>query len=472
MLMTQKSRFALFFGNRGFFPASLQAEARKELPRVLEAAGHEVLMLDAEATRYGAVETTQEGQVFANFLRENQDKFDGVILSLPNFGDENGAAAALKDAGVPILVQAYPDEFDRMGPALRRDAFCGKFSIMDVFYQHNLKFTALKPHVVSPTSERFKANLDHFDRLCRVVKGFQNLVVGAIGARTTAFKTVRFDEVALQRAGVTVETFDLAGVLARVKSVPADGSAYKEKLEELQAYTTWDGVPDAAIDNITRLGVVLDELIEEYNMDAIAIRCWIELQEQLGISPCVLLGLLNNTGTIAACEVDVCNAVAMAALSLASGRPATVLDWNNNYGEEDDKCILFHCGPVPSDLMTNKGQVSDHLILVNAVGENQSFGCVVGRIAPTDLTFGSMMTDAGRVKVYLGDGRFTEDPIPSNFFGAAGVVEIAGLQDVLLHVGMQGYRHHVGVTTGKYVAPVQEALEKYLDFDVTILQTG
>ncbi len=469
--MTKKSKFALFFGNRGFFPASLQAEAREELPRVLEAAGHDVLILDAEATRYGAVETPQEGQVFANFLRENQGKFDGVILSLPNFGDENGAVAALKDAGVPILVHAYPDEFDRMGPALRRDAFCGKFSIMDVFYQHNMKFTALKPHVVSPSSERFIANLDHFDRLCRVVKGFQNLVVGAIGARTTAFKTVRFDEVALQRVGVTVETFDLAGVLARVKSVPTDGSTYKAKRKELGVYTTWDGVPDAAIDNITRLGVVLDELIEEYNMDAIAIRCWIELQEQLGISPCVLLGLLNNTGTIAACEVDVCNAVAMAALSLASGHPATVLDWNNNYGEEDDKCILFHCGPVPSDLMTHKGHVSDHLILINAVGENQSFGPVVGRIAPTDLTFGSMMTDAGRVKVYLGDGRFTEDPIPDNFFGAAGVAEITGLQDVLLHVGMHGYRHHVGVTTGKYVAPIQEALEKYLDFDVTKLQT-
>jgi len=470
--MTQKSRFALFFGNRGFFPASLQAEAREELPRVLKAAGHEVLILDAEATRFGAVETPQEGQIFANFLGQNQGKFDGVILSLPNFGDENGAVTALKEAGVPILIQAYPDEFERMGPALRRDAFCGKFSIMDVFYQHNLKFTALKPHVVSPSSERFKTNLDHFDRLCRVVKGFRHLVVGAIGARTTAFKTVRFDEVALQRVGVTVETFDLSDVIARVKSVPVQGSAYKDKQEALQAYTSWEGVPDTALENITRLGVVLDELIAEYNMDAIAIRCWIELQQQLQISPCVLLGFLNNTGTIAACEVDVCNAVAMAALSLASGCPATVLDWNNNYGEEDDKCILFHCGPVPAELMTGKGQVSDHLILANTIGENHGFGCVVGRIAPSDLTFGSMMTDSGRVKVYLGEGRFTEDPIPDNFFGAAGVAEISGLQDVLLHVGMHGYRHHVGVTTGKHIAPIQEALEKYLDFDVTVLQAG
>jgi L-fucose isomerase-like protein len=468
--MTQKSRFALYFGNRGFFPASLQAEAREELPRVLQAAGHEVLVLDAEATRYGAVETPQEGQIFANFLRQNQGKYDGVILSLPNFGDENGAVAALKESGVPILVQAYPDDFDRMGPDLRRDAFCGKFSIMDVFYQHNLKFTAIKPHVVSPSSERFKSNLDHFDRLCHVVKGFHNLVIGAVGARTSAFKTVRYDEVALQRMGVTVETFDLSTVIARVKSLSADSSSYKAKMAVLKDYTSWEGIPQAALDNLTRLGVVLDELIAENQMDGIAIRCWIELQQQLGISPCVLLGLLNNTGTIASCEVDVYNAVVMAALSFASGRPATVLDWNNNYGEEDDKCILFHCGPVARELMTDKGHISDHLILANSVGPNNSFGCVVGRIAPTDLTFGSMMADAGKVKIFLGDGRFTEDPIPGNYFGAAGVAEINRLQDVLLHVGMHGYRHHVSVTPGKYVALLKEALEKYLGFDVSVPQ--
>ena len=468
--MADKSRFALYFGNRGFFPVSLQAEAREELPKVLQAAGHEVLILDEQATRYGAVETPQEGQIFANFLRQNQGKFDGVILSLPNFGDENGAVAALKEAGVPILIQAYPDDFDRMGPESRRDAFCGKFSIMDVFYQHNLKYTALKPHVVSPSSERFKANLDHFDRLCRVVKGFRHLVVGAVGARTSAFKTVRYDEVALQRMGVTVETFDLSTVIARVKALSVESSVYKDKMDVLKKYTSWEGVPETALDNITRLGVVLDELIVENQMDAIAIRCWLELQQQLGISPCVLLGLLNNTGTIAACEVDVNNAVIMSALSFASGRPATVLDWNNNYGDDDNKCILFHCGPVPRELMTDKGHISDHLILANSVGKNNSFGCVVGRIAPTDLTFASMMTDAGKVKIFLGDGRFTEDPIPGNFFGAAGVAEIDKLQDVLLHVGMNGYRHHVGVTAGKHVAPLKEALEKYLSFEVSVPQ--
>jgi L-fucose isomerase-like protein len=427
-------------------------------------------MLDENATRYGAVETPREGAVYANFLRQNQGGFGGVILCLPNFGDETGAVAALQEAGVPILIQGYPDELDKMAPEVRRDAFCGKISIMDVFCQYGLKFTALRPHVVSPTSEGFRANVDHFDRVCRVVNGLKETVVGAIGARTTPFKTVRVDEVTLQRHGITVETLDLSEIIARVRALSADGVAYRDKARALQQYTSWSGIPQEAFQNIARLGVVLDQVIEEVQMDAIAIRCWTELQTQLGISPCVLLGELNNRGIPAACEVDVANAVMMRALGLASDGPAACLDWNNNYGDDEDKCILFHCGPVPKTMMTDSGRIVDHAILANTVGEGCGYGCHVGRIAPTDLTFGSLLTDEGRVKCYLGQGKFTRDQIPGAFFGCAGVAEIDDLQGVLLHIGHGGYRHHVSVTPGKVQAPLQEALAHYLGFEVALPQ--
>ena len=462
-----KTTFALFFGNRGFFPASLQEAAREEMERVLKALGHEVLTLDKEATRYGAVETPAEGQVYANFLRENRGKFGGVILCLPNFGDETGAIAALKDAGVPILIQAYPDDLDKMAPATRRDAFCGKFSIMDVFYQHGLKFSALRPHTIAPDSDRFRENVDHFDRLCRVVAGMKDMVVGAIGARTTAFKTVRIDEVALQRHGITMETLDLSDVFARMEAVTAGGEAYNAKANTLNGCASWENVPDDAVDKLIRLGLVIDQVIEEYGMDAIALRCWIEMQQQLGISPCVLLSLLNDGHLAAACEVDVGNAVAMHALGLASGSTTACLDWNNNYGDDDNRCILFHCGPVPGSMMTCEGRITDHAILANAVGEGNAFGCNVGRIAPGPFTFGSMMTESGRLRFYLGQGTFTSDPVPGDFFGCAGVAHIQELQDVLLYVGKQGYRHHVSVTPGGVVAPVREALEYYLGFEVS-----
>jgi L-fucose isomerase-like protein len=466
---TPETTFALFFGNRGFFPSELMREAREELPRALKGLGYDYLMMDEDATRYGAVETVEEGERFASFLNENRGKYQGIILSLPNFGDETGAVAALKEADVPILIQAYPDDLDKMGPAVRRDSFCGKFSVMDVFYQYGLKFTALKPHTVHPMSERFTENLEYFGALCRVVDGVRGMTVGAIGARTTAFKTVRIDEVALQRQGITMETIDLSHVFNRMTDITQD-AAYKDAKVRLEGLASWEGVPEEAKDKIVKLGLVIEQLIEEYALDAFALRCWIELQEQLGISPCILMGDFNQRGIPAACEVDVGNAVAMHALRLASQAPAMCLDWNNNYGDDDEKCILFHCGPIPPSLMKGKGRITDHAILANAVGEGRGYGCNVGLIAPGEFTFASMMTHEGKPRFYLGQGEFTGDPIPEDFFGCAGVARIDNLQGVLLHVGKHGYRHHVSATPGRHAAPVAEALDYYLDMSAALPQ--
>jgi L-fucose isomerase-like protein len=468
-MLVDKTTFALFFGNRGFFPASLQASARKEMAAALKKLGHKTIALDAKATRHGAVETPAEGERYARFLRDNAGKFGGVVLSLPNFGDETGAIAALKDCGVPILIQAYPDELNKMAPELRRDAFCGKFSIMDVFTQYGLPFTALTPHTVAPRSERFAQNVEHFDRVCRVYNGMTNLVVGAVGARTTPFKTVRIDELALQRHGITVETLDLSDIFARLRDYKRSDPKLKEKTRALKAYASWKGVPASALDTLARLGVALDAVVEEYGMHALALRCWIEMQQQLHVSPCVLLSMLNERGIPAACEVDVGNAVTMYALHRASGLPSACLDWNNNYGEEDDKCIVFHCGPVPRSMMTARGRIGDHAILCNAAGKGCGYGCSEGRIAPTPLTFGSLVTEAGDLCFYLGEGEVTVDPIPDDYFGCAGVLRAENLQEKLRVIGYLGHRHHTSVTPGHVVAPVLEAFTRYLDFEVTRL---
>ena len=157
-------------------------------------------------------------------------------------------------------------------------------------------------------------------------------------------------------------------------------------------------------------------------------------------------------------------------MHLASNAPIGLLDWNNNYGDENDKCILFHCGPLPKSLMQAQGQIADHAILINSVGAGNAYGCNVGRIKPMEFTFGSLMTDAGRIKMYLGGGRFTSDPLPENFFGVAGVAEIRNLQDVLLHIGNNGHRHHVSITPGNVQSPMQHALANYLDFEVSLPQ--
>ena len=373
------------------------------------------------------MESVADGVKYAAWLAEKRGKFDGVILCLPNFGDETGAVAALQDAGVPILVHAYPDELDKMGFKHRRDAFCGKFSIMDVFCQYGVPFTAFQPHTVHPDAAVFAQNIHDFAKVCRVVNGMKRFTVGAVGARTTAFKTVRFDELTLQRHGITCETLDLSTVISAVRGFKDNDRRVQKKADHLRGYTNCGAAPAATMLTLAKLGVVFDDLIEQLQLNALAIRCWLELEKELNVAPCLLLSELNDRLIPAACEVDVCNAVAMFALRLASGQPATCLDWNNNYGDDPDKCILFHCGPVPQSLMTGKGELVDHPMFAKALGAGCGWGPNVGRLAATPMTYASAKTEK---------------------------------------IGYEGYRHHVSLTPGHVAGAVHEALTRYLKYDM------
>lgn len=465
--MLRKTSFALFFGNRGFFPESLIASARKEVSTRLESLGYGVLTSDEKATRYGAVESPEEGRVYAAFLEKNKGKFDGVILCLPNFGDETGAVEALRDANVPIYILAYPDEPDKMDFSSRRDAFCGKFSIMDVFKQYGIKFTVFPPHVLSPSSKLFEEQIADFAAVCRVVKGMKRCTVGAVGARTSAFKTVRFDELCLEKYGITTEVFDLSEIIRRVQLKDMASDECKVKKETFKNYCDFSSVPEANFANLVKLSVVLDEIIAENHLDALALRCWLELEKVLHIAPCVILSELNDRGFPAACELDIGNAIGMYALKLATGNPAACLDWNNNYADDPDKCILFHCGPVAQSLMTAKGKVIDHPMFAKALGAGCGYGCNVGRIAPASFSFASSTTQDGKLSFYIGDGEFTADPIAPEFFGCAGVAKIENLQRKLYNLGYAGYRHHVSVAPGRVASALREAFSRYLGYEIT-----
>jgi len=465
----KKSTFALFVGTRTFFPPKYIKQARREIPEVLRELGNGFLEFPADQTATGGIETTADGEKYARWLEEHRGKFDGVILSQPNFADERGVVAALKNAKVPIYIQTYPDRLDSMGPADRRDGFCGRISITDNLWKYKIPFTILPPHTLDVSDPRFREQVKFFDSVCRVARGLDGMRVGAVGARTTAFKTVRIDEDALEAHGISMETYDLLSIHKKMEMISDGDADFKAKIADLSNYSTWCAGSEKALLTIARLGLVLDRLIEEDGLDTFALRCWDELQEHLNISPCVLMSQYNERGIPAACEVDIGNAVAMYALMLASGNPVACLDWNNNYGDDEDKCILFHCGPVPQDMMIDKGRIEDHLIIRNALGPGKGYGCNQGRIKPGPMTFASMRTAEGKPEFYVGEGVFTTDPIAANFFGAAGVAEIEDLQDVLLYVCENGHRHHTSVTYGRVAEAVYEAITKYRGMNVDVV---
>lgn len=460
----KKMTFALCFCNRGFMPGELIYEARKDMISAVTQAGYEYIAMDADATRYGGVETREEGLLYAKWLKENEGAYDGVIFSMPIFADENGAITALRDAGVPILLQAYPDELGKMDFKHRRDAYCGKFSVTDVFTQYQVPYTVLKPHVVHPISEKFRENLRDFAAICRVVNGMKRFNVGCIGARTTAFKTVRFDEMALQKYGITVESFDLSELIFKVKAMDDMDSRVLEKEKALKNYTDCSKVPDENMTTLAKVSVVLDEYIKEYRLDALTLRCWNEMETILRICPCVLLSELNDRGIVASCEIDLCSAITMRAMNLASEEAPAVLDWNNNYGNDEDKVILFHCGPVAQSLMMKKGAVTEHKMFAKN-DPGSGWGSNEGRIRAFPMTFSNCQTKDGRIVIYASEGEFTQDEIESDFFGCAGVAKIPDLQNKLIRLARGGFKHHTSVGVGHIKEVLKEAFTTYLHYD-------
>ncbi len=461
----KKMVFALCFGNRGFMPGELILGAREEMVKAVTDAGHDYIMMEESATRFGAVETRDEGLLYAKWLKEREGQYDGVIFCMPIFVDENGAINALQDAGVPILMQAYPDEIGKMDFKHRRDAYCGKFSVTDVFYQYQVPFTVLKPHVVHPLSPAFAENLREFAAICRVVNGMKRFNLGCIGARTTAFKTVRFDEITLQKYGINVEAFDLSELIMKVKEMEDQAPGVQEKLAKLRDYTDFSGVPEENAATLAKVGVVIDEYIRDYHLDAIALRCWNEMETYLRVSPCVLLGALNDMGIAASCEIDVCSAITMRAMQLASEEPATVLDWNNNYGDDEDKVVLFHCGPVAQSLMKGKGRVTEHKMFAKN-DPGSGWGTNEGRMDAFPMTYSNCKTEDGKLTVYVSEGRMTDDPIEEGYFGCAGVAEISRLQDKLIRLARGGFKHHTSVGKGHMQAVLEEAFTTYLGYDL------
>lgn len=454
-------------GNRDLFPDRLVSEGRKDILAVLEDMAVDPVILDESDTKLGAVETWEHAKRCAKLFRANRERIDGVLVTLPNFGDEKGVADTIKLSrlNVPILVQAYPDGLDRLSVEHRRDAFCGRISLCNNLHQYGFPFSLTELHTVHPNTENFKADLKRFLGVCRVVKGMRNARLGAIGARPNAFNTVRFSEKILQAAGISVSTIDLSELFGSAQALADDDQRVGSKLEEIRAYADVGRAPERPLLLMAKLGIVISDWMEQNDLGATAIQCWTSIQQNYGVNACTLMSIMSEKLMPSACEVDITGAVSMYALQLASNTPSALADWNNNYGDEPNKCVLFHCGNWPKALLPDI-QIKTADILGTTFGEELTYGAVAGRTPAGPMTFSRVTTDDrnGRIRSYVGQGRFTDDPLDT--FGARAVVEIPEMQKLMQYICMNGFEHHVAVSASQTAAILAEAFGTYLDWEV------
>lgn len=457
----------VIIGNRDFFPDSLVEKARTEIIEVFAKLDLTPILLETTDSKLGGVETFKDAQKCAELFKKHREEIAGVLVLLPNFGDEKGVADTLKLSGlnVPVLIQAYPDDLSKMNVVNRRDSWCGKISVCNNLYQYGIKYSLTSQHVSLPSSAEFQKDLMDFVAVCRVVKGLKNVRIGAIGARPGAFNTVRYSEKILQRNGITVTTFDLSEILGRANKLTADDAVVKQHIESINAYAPKGKTPNEAMLQIAKLDVVLKQIMEENALDATAIQCWTSLQQNYGCNVCTSMSIMSENMLPSACEVDVTGTLSMYAMQLASGSPSALVDWNNNYADDPEKCVLFHCGNWAKSFLPDI-EISNAPILGTSVGVENTYGALDGRTPAMPLTYGRISTDdpKGIIKAYIGEGELTNDPLTT--FGNRAVAQIPDLQGLMKYVCRNGFEHHVVMNASKTAAILEEALSNYMGWEV------
>jgi L-fucose isomerase-like protein len=466
-LQLKPTTLGVIVGNRGFFPAHLSDSGRKTILKVLEEEGVGGVCLTPEDTKFGAVFSLEDSRKCADLFKQHRDEIDGILVTLPNFGEETAIANAIRWAGlnVPVLVQASPDDAAHMTSADRGDSFCGKMSCCNNLRQYGIKYSLTSLHTVAHESASFREDLRQFAATCQVVRGLKSARLGVIGARPAAFKTVRYSEKLLEQSGISVETIDLSEILGRTKRLKDSDAVVKAKLEEMGAYVPTQNIPNEYLLRMAKLGAVVDAWMTENDLVANAIQCWTALEEYYGVVPCTIMSMSSNQLIPSACETDIAGLVGMYALVLASGQASAIVDWNNNYGDDPDKGVIFHCSNLPKDVFVD-ATMDYQAIIAGTVGKENTFGTVVGRIKTSPFTYCRVTTDdfTGRVAAYLGEGEVTNDPLET--FGGFGVVKVPNLQKLLRYICENGYEHHVAISLSQTATAVNEAMSKYLGWSV------
>ena len=473
MKKNKKQCFGVIIGTRAYFNSELARDVRKQLLKTLDAEGYDYVILPEDATPTGSssIETREDGLKCAELFRQNRDRIDGIIVSLPNFGFEIGIinAISVADLHVPVLVQACDDENDKVDLDSRRDAFCGKISVCNNLYQYGIPFTDTTLHTYSIYSDLLAKDINRFAAVCRVVNGLKHARIGQIGTRPLGFNTCRASEKLLQASGITVVPADLSEILYAAEAIEDSDTDLLRQMEKVAGYAE---VPESYREKLRlqcKFGVAVNRWVEANQVDAVAIQCWDSLEQNFGCAACVTMSMLSEAGIPAACETDIAGAVSMLALTLASKEPSAIADWNNNFAENRNKCVCTHCGNFPKSFIGNDNLRLGPLgVLGRTLGKINACGAVYAKVSAGDFTFFRISTDdtKGMIKAYVGEGKMTDDPYGMD--GCIVVTEVPELQKLMKYICKNGFEHHVALVRADVAGVIEEALDSYLGWDLYV----
>ena len=464
----KKQTFGVIIATRNIFNSKLAVDARAQVLAKLDQMGYNTIILPSAEAPTGNIEGYADAIKCADLFRKNSEVIEGIIVILPNFGDELGVVNSIKISGlkVPVLVVAVDDENDKVDVKSRRDAFCGKLSVCNNFYQYGVKFTDTIYHTYSLGSTEFTKDILKFAGICRVVKGMKGLRVGAIGTRPIGFQTMRVSEKLLQASDITVVPVDMSEIIAAAEKISENDPAVIAKVEAIQNYGSCGIASKGKIAKQARFGLAVEKWIQENDIDISAIQCWESIEKNYGCAACITMSMMGEKLMPSACEVDVAGTISMYALALAAQTPSAILDWNNNFADDRNKVVCTHCSNYPKSFFQSEIEIGSLDVLGTVLGSEDTFGAVKGKVAPGEMTYFRISTDdtKGTIKSYLGEGIMTDDPYGMD--GGIAVCEIPNLQGLMKYMCKNGFEHHVGMVRTHVAEILEEAIGNYLGWEV------
>jgi L-fucose isomerase-like protein len=281
-------------------------------------------------------------------------------------------------------------------------------------------------------------------RVGAVLMALRRSRFGVIGQPCPGMIDVEIRNEDLERAlGVTTIEFEFENFLKTVDLASRERAAAAAQRLMTAAGGMHEIDARRLADNL-RLYVSLQDLVLANRLDGYCLRCWPELRDQHGITPCASHALLAEDGIANTCEVDLPALVTTYILARLAGSPAFNFDITG-YLEDRDAIQLAHCGAAAPALAEDRSSVSLRTHMRTRTGATVEFPFRQGPVTlakllrPTDGKF-TLLAASGCVVASEGvrGSVATVRPDPS----------AADFVDLIIREGVE---HHIALVYGSWL---------------------
>ncbi len=406
----------------------------------------ELIYPDKELTDGGLVTSVRDAEWTIKLFKERD--IHGLIIGMMTFGEEipNLLIAEAFD-NLPIQIFAT-----REGPFTedgnrKSDSFCGTISTASGLVRRNVKFDF--SGIYFPEEEEFISGVRRFSKAVNANTGFKGMRIGILGPRPAPFETCVINEIDLiEKFRIKVVPFTLLKLKADMKSTK-DGDIREIKDSIKKSYDC-KFADDKIISKIAKLEHVLKKYAEKENLSGFAIQCWTAMQEEIGISPCLGMGRLTDSGIMCACEVDILGAVTMVIQHLLTFKKDVphFIDWTIQNQKNENTFLAWHCGNAPISLRCKScnPQINTHSVLGWQIGYDKSYGTAEFQLKEGLVTINRLIEIGGRFKMLSTVGEAVPDD--RILRGSWKWVKVNDLKRLYRTIIEEGFVHHASMIFG------------------------